>query len=88
MPDEAQRATQASSRPPGPVRVAVIAALALVAISLVWIASEQHYRSCVASAQARYPAIPVSAFNRKDIGPVKVSFVNERTKAVESCHHF
>jgi hypothetical protein len=66
----------------------VIAALALVAISLVWIASEQHYRSCIASAQARYPAVPVSAFNRKDVGPVKVSFVNERTKAVESCHHF
>ena len=88
MADEAQRATPGRSRPPGLVRAAVIAALALVAISLVWSASEQHYRSCIASAQARYPAVPVSAFNRKDVGPVKVSFVNERTKAVESCHHF
>jgi hypothetical protein len=88
MADEAQRATHAPSRVPALVRVVVIAAVVLVAVSVVWIASEQHYRSCVASAQARYPAVPVSAFNRKDVGPVKVSFVKERTKAVESCHHF
>jgi hypothetical protein len=70
------------------VPVVVVAAVVLAVISLVWIASEQHYRSCVASAEARYPAVPVSAFNRKDVGPVKVSFVSERTKAVERCHHF
>jgi hypothetical protein len=88
MPDESQRMTQPPGRSRGPVRIALIVALALVALSLVWIASEQHYRSCIARAQARYPAVPVSAFNRKDVGPVKVSFVNERMKAVDDCHHF
>ena len=56
--------------------------------SIVWIASEQHYRSCIAKASARYPAVPVSAFTGKDVGPVKVSFVKERASAVNSCHHF
>ena len=88
MPDDAPRPMQATSRLSGPAFVAVIVAVALVVISLVWIASEQHYRSCIASAQARYPAVPVSAFNRTDVGPVKVSFVNERAKAVDDCHHF
>jgi hypothetical protein len=88
MPDDAPRATQAMSRPSGLVAIAVVVTVALVVVSLVWIASEQHYRSCIASAQARYPAVPVSAFNRKDVGPVKVSFVNERAKAVDDCHHF
>ena len=88
MADDAQHATHGPSGVPAFVPVVVIAAVALVVVSLVWIASEQHYRSCIASAQARYPAVPVSAFNRTDVGPVKVSFVTERTKAVESCHHF
>ena len=70
------------------LRVGAVAAIALIAISLLWIASEMHYRSCVTKAEAQYPAVPVSAFARQNTtGPVKVSFVNERTKAVADCHH-
>jgi hypothetical protein len=67
--------------------VLVVAAL-VGALALLWQASESHYRSCLAKAEARYPAIPVSAFVGNQTGPLKVSFVNERTQAINSCTRF
>lgn len=73
----------------------MLAALALVSllltgIGLIWLASEAHYSGCVARVDAAYPAVPVSAFSgsRVATGPVKVSFVQQRTKALKDCHHF
>lgn len=71
-----------------PRRIAAIAAalaLALVTVSVVVLALESRYRSCVTAAEARYPAVPVSAFNTRSTGPVKVSFVAERQRAVDDC---
>ena len=87
MPDPPQRASRAQYRP-GVAPTAILVAIGLVVFSIVWMASSLHYRSCIAKAQAKYPAVPVSAFTGKDIGPVKVSFVKERTKAVDNCHRF
>ena len=59
--------------------------------SLVWIGGSANYRSCVEAAEAKYPAVPVSAFVTEDpgeVGPLKVSFVNERTDAVDDCSRF
>ncbi len=69
--------------------IAVVAVL-LAGIGLIWLASEAHYRGCIARVNAAFPAVPVSAFARSKVatGPLKVSFVQERTKAVKGCHHF
>jgi cobalamin synthase len=56
---------QALDATTGVIGIAAMVAVALVVISLVWIASEMHYRSCVAKVEARYPAVPVSAFARQ-----------------------
>ena len=61
---------------------------ALVVIALLWTASETHYRACVEKAEAKFPAIPVSAFSGKQTGPLKVSFTAQRAKAVDDCGHF
>jgi hypothetical protein len=45
-------------------------------------------RACIESAQARYPAVSVSAFVTRDraaSGPLKLSFVRERQRAVAAC---
>jgi hypothetical protein len=81
----AQRPSTASGSP-NALRIAVVVAVAVAALSALWGASESHYRSCVAAAQARFPAVPVSAFSGRGVGPVKVSFVKERTAAVDDCH--
>lgn len=39
-------------------------------------------------AEAKFPAVPVSAFSGKQTGPLKVSFVSERAKAVDECGLF
>jgi hypothetical protein len=66
-----------------------LAIFALVAtLALVWMAGESHYKSCVAAASAKFPAVPVSAFNGSATGPLKVSFTSERQKAVSDCHRF
>jgi cell division septation protein DedD len=82
----------------GPLRRRTLAAgavavvsLAVIALSLLWQASEAHYRSCVTRVEARYPAAPVSAYVTRDktaVGPLKLAFVNERSKALGGCHHF
>jgi type II secretory pathway pseudopilin PulG len=45
-------------------------------------------RACIDAAVARYPAVSVSAFvtrDRSEAGPLKLSFVKERQKAVAAC---
>ena len=73
----------------GPINwrfVAIVAAVTIVVLSVFWIAAESHYRSCIAKANAKFPAVAVSAFNGKATGPLRVSFVTERQKAVDDCH--
>lgn len=64
--------------------------VALIGIGLIWLASEAHYRGCIARVNAEFPAVPVSAFAGSKVatGPVKVSFVQARAKALKDCHHF
>ena len=67
------------------LRLVIPIAVLLAALALVWSAMESHYRSCVSAAEARYPAAPVSALTGQQTGPLKLSFVVERQRAVESC---
>lgn len=73
--------------PLGPLAIATIATAAIVALSVLWMASESHYRSCVAKVNSKYPAVAVSAFNGRQTGPLKVSFTLERQRAVGDCSH-
>lgn len=66
-------------------RLTVLIAVALVGIAAIWGAMESHYRSCIASAEARFPAVPVSAVNGEQTGPLKLSFLTERQEAVQEC---
>ena len=70
--------------PPVLVPVAVVVLL-VCAILLV---GESRYRSCIARAEAAFPAVPVSAFTGEATGPLKVSYVNERTAALDDCGRF
>ena len=66
----------------------VIVALVLAFLMALLFYGEARYRSCIASAEARYPAVPVSAFNQQSTGPLKVSFVEERADALDDCGRF
>ena len=66
-------------------RLLLLIMAVLITLSVLWGAMESHYRSCVASAEARFPAVPVSAVNGESTGPLKLSFLTERQEAVESC---
>ncbi|HEX8074481.1 MAG TPA: hypothetical protein VF545_05820 [Thermoleophilaceae bacterium] len=67
----------------------VVGVCAIVgAIALSNVASDTGKRACVEAAQAKYPAVAVTAFVTKDrssSGPLKVSFVKERARAVDKC---
>ena len=70
--------------------IALVATLAMLvaAVGLWRLASETGERACVERAQARFPAVPVSAFVTRDktaTGPLKVSYIEERQKAVSDC---
>jgi hypothetical protein len=56
-----------------------------VAVALLWLAGEAHFRGCVAEVEARYPPIAVSAFSREETGPLKVAYDVERAEALEDC---
>lgn len=62
----------------------VVAVAALVACAILLV-GEARYRSCIAAAEVRYPAVAVSALNSRTTGPLKVSFVNERARAIDAC---
>ena len=71
-----------------PVLAAVVAIVGIALTVALWrLGSETGERACVEAAQARYPAVAVSAFerNRSATGPLKISFVRERTRAVDAC---
>ena len=72
-----------------PVMVLVIAVASVVAAVALWKnAKATDERACIEAAVAKYPAIGVSAFvtrDRRDTGPIKLSYVTERPKAVAAC---
>ena len=72
-----------------PILLGVIAIVGLIVAIGVWrIGSETSERACIEAAQARYPAVSVSAFVTRDrsaSGPLKLSFVRERQRAVAEC---
>lgn len=80
-----------SGRGRRPIALAVAASAVVIALSLLWSAAESHYRSCLAKVEAKYPAVPVSAFvgrDKQSVGPLKASFAKERGTAADACHRF
>jgi hypothetical protein len=77
-----------TSRRLTPASAAVIAAAVVVIVAAVLLVAEARYRSCIARAEAEYPAVPVSSFSGNQTGPLKVSFVAERSRALEGCGRF
>ena len=74
-----------------PRTIGIVAGAAIAVLSLVWIGGSENYKSCVEAAEAKYPAVPVSAFVTEDpgeVGPLKVSYVQERADAVDDCSRF
>ncbi len=73
------------------MRVAVTiaaGAAVVVAVALLWLASEAHFGGCVDEVSARYPPIAVSAFSGDETGPLKVAYDAERTEALSECSRF
>lgn len=60
-------------------------ATVVIAVALLWLAGEAHFRGCVDEAAARYPPIAVSAFSGKQTGPLKVAYDRERAEALDDC---
>jgi hypothetical protein len=65
-----------------------LAALVLAFLLGLLFYGEARYRSCIARAEAEFPAVPVSSFNQRATGPLKVSFVEERARALDACGRF
>ncbi len=72
-----------------PVLTLVIAISAIVAAIALWrTADATGERACIEAANAKYPPVGVSAFvtrDRRDPGPIKLSFVAERQREVKRC---
>jgi hypothetical protein len=67
--------------------VGCLAAL-IAAVGLWRLGSETGERACIERATARFPGVPVSAFVTRDrtaTGPLKLSYIEERQKAVAAC---
>jgi hypothetical protein len=62
-------------------------ATVVIAVALLWLAGEAHFRGCVDEAAARYPPIAVSAFSGAQTGPLKVAYDRERAEALDGCSH-
>ena len=62
-------------------------ATVVIAVALLWLAGEAHFRGCVDEAAARYPPIAVSAFSGQQTGPLKVAYDRERAEALDACSH-
>jgi len=62
-------------------------ATVVIAVALLWLASEAHFRGCVDEVAARYPPIAVSAFSGEQTGPLKVAYDRERAEALDDCGH-
>ena len=79
-----------------PVLTTLLVIIALIAAIGIWKlagsssdeAEAAEKRACIEAAEARYPAVSVSAFVTRDrsaSGPLKLSFVRERQRAVAAC---
>ena len=72
-----------------PLLTLVIAiASVVVAVALWRTAGATDERACIEAANAKFPPVGVSAFvtrDRADTGPIKLSYVRERQRAVEAC---
>ena len=72
-----------------PVLTLVLAIAGVIVAVAVWrLAGETGVRACIEAAEAKYPAVPVSAFVTRDrsaTGPLKVSYIRERARAVDAC---
>ena len=66
-------------------RIVITIAAAVSAVALWQMGSAAGREACIADAVGRYPAVPVSAFSGTQTGPLKLSFLNERQKAVSAC---
>jgi hypothetical protein len=66
-------------------RIGVVVAVVVVVLAAILAVGEMRYQTCIKKAEAEFPAVPVSAFNGRTTGPVKVSFVKERADAVKGC---
>lgn len=84
VPESHQTALRRTSR----ATIALVIAALVVAACAVLLVGESRYRSCIARAEAQYPAVPVSAFTGRATGPLKVSFVTERARALDDCGRF
>lgn len=72
-----------------PVLTLVIAVSSIaIAVALFKTAGATDERACIEAANAKYPPVGVSAFvgrDRRDTGPIKLSYVTERQRAVDRC---
>jgi parvulin-like peptidyl-prolyl isomerase len=72
-----------------PLLALVIAIASIVAAWALWqTADATDERACIEAANAKYPPVGVSAFvsrDRRDTGPIKLSYVTERLRAVNAC---
>lgn len=72
-----------------PIFVLVIAITSIFITIALWRnADATHERACIEAANARFPAVGVSAFvtrDRRETGPIKLSYVTERQRAVNRC---
>ena len=64
--------------------------LAAIAVALFMAQGAMGEQNCIRKAEARFPTVPVSAFEEGGrpgggTGPLKVSFSEEREKAVQAC---
>ncbi|MEI6446996.1 MAG: hypothetical protein WCO96_03830 [Actinomycetes bacterium] len=70
-------------------RLVVGLALVLLLVSTVALwrtGSGLAKQACVDQVLARYPAVPVSAYTSPNSTALKLSFVGERQKALDSCN--
>ena len=77
-------ASPTTSKAP-PTRIAAVIAVLVLIVCALLLVGESRYRSCIARAEADFPAVPVSALNSRVTGPLKVSFVTERSRALDDC---
>ncbi len=68
-----------------PAMPLAVAGLLLATLFLTLFYGEARYRSCIQRVEAQFPAVPVSALNQRATGPLKVSFSDERARALTGC---
>jgi hypothetical protein len=83
-----QKSSPVRSRRPPVAAWLPLAALLLAFLLGLLFYGEARYRSCIARAEAEFPGVPVSSFNQRATGPLKVSYVEERARALDGCGRF